>query len=71
VFTARYALSPYIKHISFVFKGLTTFANLTMKDTKNQARNQNFSLGAVGRQGADSEAIYTPNLCLIFEIMLQ
>jgi hypothetical protein len=23
VFTARYALSPYIKQISFVFKGLT------------------------------------------------
>jgi hypothetical protein len=24
VFTARYALSPYIKHISFIFKGLIT-----------------------------------------------
>jgi hypothetical protein len=26
VFTARYALSPYIKQIRFVFKGLTCFA---------------------------------------------
>jgi hypothetical protein len=30
VFTARYALSPYIKQISFVFKGLTKYLVLEM-----------------------------------------
>jgi hypothetical protein len=30
VFTARYALSPYIKQIRFVFKGLNSFVTFTV-----------------------------------------
>jgi hypothetical protein len=30
MFTARYALSPYIKQIHFVFKGLMLYAEMVM-----------------------------------------
>jgi hypothetical protein len=32
VFTARYALSPYIKQISFAFRGLKRFVRRSPKD---------------------------------------
>jgi hypothetical protein len=35
VFTARYALSPYIKQIRFVFKGLITVSNQETWDTQD------------------------------------
>jgi hypothetical protein len=37
VFTARYALSPYIKQIRFVFKGLITIHNHVPKDSASQS----------------------------------
>jgi hypothetical protein len=39
VFTARYALSPYIKQIRFVFKGLIVLASLgyVMEDKMGEA----------------------------------
>jgi hypothetical protein len=36
MFTARYALSPYIKQIRFVFKGLITLHFLTVLNAKSE-----------------------------------
>jgi hypothetical protein len=41
VFTARYALSPYIKQISFVFKGL--IMTITISTNINNHKNNSLS----------------------------
>jgi hypothetical protein len=44
VFTARYALGPYIKHIGFVFKGLKfAMTDLSFSEPKRERRVQNAS----------------------------
>jgi hypothetical protein len=56
VFTARYALSPYIKQIRFVFKGLNEHKNFTFLTNKKAADSYLICVMAIIATYKDSES---------------
>jgi hypothetical protein len=73
VFTARYALSPYIKQIRFVFKGLTV--SYLTKDT-DSPKDQAINAVDGEKKTAETKRVYTESVhvkavCVVTTVLLR